>query len=127
MKINYEQAKETRRDARFVYNIRYSKEVIAVSQSDNIPDFEDHFNWFKDNFQQYRFIIIDNKRVGFLRKDSSNYLGISLKKCCRNKGIGKEVLKTSKGRAIILTSNPRSFHCFMRSGWKLEGFYVTKE
>lgn len=114
-------------DYMFVYNLRNSEDVRAVSLTNTVIDLDNHKVWFKDNYLWYQIITQDDKDIGFVRKDEDNEISICLVPEFRNKGIGSEVLKQLTGKAVILLDNKSSLKCFEKAGWVIRGYYLTKE
>lgn len=115
--------KAEKEDCRFVYEIRNSPEVREVCiTTDNIL-YKEHKEYFNKHMSEFR-IIGDN--IGYIKYEENDFIGIYIHKNNRGKGIGKEILKNLKGKSIVLMNNPASLHAFVKSGWKIRGFYLEK-
>src|SRR3990167_2748929 len=84
------------------------QDVIFLGALRNSPHVSKHshrkwhipLHWFRDNIHQFRMIEQESKPIGFLRYDG-DFIGIALRKEYCGKGIGTEVLKKEKGKALI--------------------------
>lgn len=116
-------------DAKFIWNIRNSKEVRAISLHQDYRPFSLFNKIYKDKlnkYKEYKIIIFKGKDIGYINKDNSDFISIALIREYRNKGIGKRALSKINGKAIILSNNTQSLKCFTKSNWNIKGFYLEK-
>ncbi len=132
-------------DARFVYDLRFSPEVIEASLTSNKPAYDEHLNWFelKLNSPKHLFFVasMDNKLIGFLRYDlvgKSAEVSIAIQSEYRGKGLGNKLLNAGEEWLLknteIMTvvakvkeSNPSSIHMFSKSSFQKICVEMVKE
>ncbi|MES2528824.1 MAG: GNAT family N-acetyltransferase [Bdellovibrionota bacterium] len=132
-------------DARFIYDLRFSPDVVAVSMTTDIPSYENHLRWFTDNFnspnRDFFIVTHDGKNIGVIRYDwdthTSAFVSIFFSPECRGKGLGKialslgeEKLKSSGKngviKAVVKDDNTQSLQMFLNAGYVRSGEHLGK-
>ena len=115
--------KATLKDCKFIYDLRFSEDVVEVSTTKTIPYYHQHRIWYKKHYKFISMIMLKDKRIGYAIQE--DYVSIALHFKHRGKGIGKEVISMLDGKAVILSHNYSSLNAFVQSGWKIKGFYLN--
>jgi len=128
MRKSYHLRKPILDDGRFVYALRFlDMDVVNSSWSKNIPEISEHDKYFSEHCDSYRIIVVDCKRVGFIRIVDGE-VSIALVRKHRGKQLGSKVLSDIKeGMATVRYGNLASFHCFVNAGFKPVGWIMKKE
>ena len=131
-------------DAKFVFDLRFSDDVMESSLGSSTPSFEEHLAWWKIKVDSTNHPILiafmDDKKAGYLRFDidgSSAEVSIALVPAQRGKGIGKQMLhlgeewlkvnsKVSHIRAKVLQHNESSIQMFKSQNFKEKFIQLEK-
>jgi RimJ/RimL family protein N-acetyltransferase len=131
-------------DAKFVYDLRFSTDVIQASLSSMTPTFEEHLNWWnkKVNTGNHHLLLAfdgDNK-IGYLRYDITELnaeVSIALDPSLRGKGIGRQILQlgeewlkentdVTRIGAKVLQNNSKSLQMFKSQSFEEKFIQLEK-
>lgn len=126
-KTKYEIKTAGYEDSLFVLQLRNQKSVRkhCLENKQKIP-LKKHLEWFKQNKQHIKIIIVNKKPAGYYHKSPQGMISIYLNQNQRSKGIGSQILKNLRGKAIILNTNQRSQKAFTKAGYKEIGKVYKK-
>jgi len=111
-------------DYKVVWEIRNSKEVRDKFPNKKPIPLNEHKLFFKKKYKKYKIILYNKIKAGYIRDNGLIEIGIEKK--YRSKGIGAKVIKTLKGKTIIMLNNQKSLGCFLKAGFEIRGFYLEK-
>lgn len=114
-----------RNDWKFVYDLRFSQDHIRVSSDNYVPSEKMSRNWFISHYHQFRIILLDDVRAGYVQKDGKA-VHISILFGYRGRGIGTRILKEETGVTTVMSNNHYALETFQKAGWKVCGWVVKK-
>ena len=117
------------RDVEFVFHLKNQPYVRKASYSQKKILWENHVNWFKENYKYFKIICLGSYQIGYVRVHKGDIIGdihIALLKDYQGKGIGTKVIKrmTKKHKHLttqVLLRNKISIKMFEKSGFKKMG------
>jgi len=127
----------TFKDCRFIYNLKFSREVRKNSLNKKKASYKSHQNWLQKQIANKKslFLIIKNKkklneRLGYIRLDFKNFyyrVTIAILKNKTNKNYGFQALLEAEKKvktnsiliAEVIKSNTRSIKLFKKCKYSL--------
>jgi len=118
----------TNEDSIFVWRLRNSPEVRAVSFSQEPIRLMDHEGYFRSRLSEFQIILLEGSEAGYLRLVNQE-VSIALDEAVRGRGVGSAVLKRlSPGcTALILGENEASLKAFKKAGFSIQMVYYAKK
>lgn len=128
--IPYRLRKANMKDISFILSVRNDKTMRKNSINSKKIFYSEHEKFYNKHYNEYQIIEADvedeEMSIGYIR-NNEGMISISILPKYRNYGIGTDILsKLKKGRAIILLNNYASIKAFLKSGFKIKGFYLEK-
>ena len=119
-------------DMEFLYRLNNHPKIREVFFNKKFFTYEQHKEYWKNSLErdgfEARIILRYDMPVGCIRRDKG-IISIAILPEHQNKGIGQEALKVfcvPGDRAEIITGNRRSFHVFIKAGFKVKNMVVEK-
>ena len=112
----------TKKDSMFIWILRNSPDVRAVSLNKGLIPYDQHKRWFAKHYKEYKII---GQNWGYVRQENKE-ISIALVESMRGQGIAPKVLQQMKGSAIVLLKNKKSLKAFIKSGFKIKGYYLER-
>lgn len=143
--ISFQLRKATPADSRFIYDLRFSPDIIAVSLTPEVPTFEKHNEWLlktlNSSLHDIYVVTSNHNDIGVLRYDwdmsNSCNVSIFLSPDWRGKKLGGRILsegeriykangKSGIIKAKVKEGNHQSSQMFLRSGFSWNGDHLEK-
>ena len=143
--MNIKLVKSKPNDSKFLYTLRNSSEIRAISINKKKISFKEHTTWFalqRKNKKFDTYIIKNNsKKIGYIRtfeSNKNNLISIALIEKYRNNGFGSKSLsifekkkKLKNLTAYVLKNNYKSLNFFFSCNYYIESekknFFIMKK